>query len=55
LKELEKYFESRVEIPLIRHGEKQRIEILINEESLLLVKYLRDERITWIPRILECV
>lgn len=55
INELEKFFESRVEIPLIRHGKKQRIETLINEETLLLAKYLRDERKTWIPRITECV
>lgn len=28
MKELERYFESKVEIPLIRHGNEQRIEIL---------------------------
>jgi len=36
IKELENYFESKVEIPLIRHGKRQRIETLINEEALLL-------------------
>ena len=51
MKELEKFFESKVEIPLIRHGKRQRIDTLINEEALLLAKYLRDENITWIPRV----
>jgi len=51
LKELEKYFESKVEIPLIRHGKNQRIETLINEEALLLAKYLRGEITNWNPRI----
>jgi hypothetical protein len=51
MKELEGFFESKVEIPLIRHGKKQRIETLINEETLLLAKYLRNERKSWIPRI----
>lgn len=51
MKELERYFESRVEIPLIRHGKTQRIETLINEEALLLAKYLRDENKIWKPRI----
>jgi len=51
LKELEKYFESKVEIPLMRRGKSQRIETLINEEVLLLAKYLRNERKDWIPRI----
>jgi hypothetical protein len=51
MKELEKYFESKVEIPLIRHGKRQRIETLINEEALLLAKFLRDEKKSWTPRI----
>ena len=29
MKELQDYFESKVEIPLIRHGKRQRIETLI--------------------------
>ena len=49
--ELERYFELKVDIPLIRHGKRQRVETLINEEALLLAKYLRDENNTWIPRI----
>jgi len=51
MKELQEYFESMVEIPLIRHGKRQRIETLINEETLLLAKYLRNETKTWIPRV----
>jgi len=51
MKELGHYFESKVDIPLIRHGKRQRIETLINEEALLLAKFLRDENKTWIPRI----
>jgi len=51
MKELQEYFELKVEIPLIRHGMIQRIETIINEEALLLAKYLRDEIQTWIPRI----
>ena len=49
--ELEDFFRSKVDIPLIRHGERQRIGTLINEEALLLEKYLRDERKEWTPRI----
>ncbi len=49
--ELEDFFRLKVDIPLIRHGKRQRIETLINEEALLLAKYLRDERDTWTPRI----
>jgi hypothetical protein len=33
------------------HGERQSVETLINEEALLLAKYLRDENDTWIPRV----
>jgi len=44
MKELNEYFESNIKIPLIRHGKNQRIETLINEEALLLAKYLRDEK-----------
>lgn len=45
------YFEGKVEVPRIRYGYRQTLETLINEEALLLAKYLRDERKTWIPRI----
>lgn len=51
LKKLYGYLETRVEIPRIKYGEQQSIETLINEECLLLAKYLRDEVKTWIPRI----
>ncbi len=51
MRDLEAYFESKVEVPLIRHGKKQRFETLINEEALLLAKYLRNEKKGWIPRI----
>jgi hypothetical protein len=40
-----------VEIPRIKVGNRQKLETLIDEEALLLAKYLRDERKTWIPRI----
>lgn len=51
MKELNEYFESKVNVPFIRHGRNQTVETLINEEALLLAKYLRDELKTWIPRI----
>jgi len=35
----------------IRVGERETLETLINEEALLLAKYLGDERETWTPRI----
>jgi len=51
MRELEGFFESKIEIPLIRHGLKQKLETLINEEALLLAKYLRSKKIYWTPRI----
>lgn len=48
-------FEGEVEIPRIRHGCKQTVDTLINEEALLLAKFLRKERKTWIPRIADLV
>jgi len=30
---------------------KQELETLINEEAMLIAKYLRNERKRWIPRI----
>jgi len=49
--DLNNFFKRTVEIPRIRIGQRQTIETLITEESLLLGKYLRDERKTWMPRI----
>jgi hypothetical protein len=43
MRELKDYFEKKIEVPLIRYGKKQRIETLINEEALLLAKYIRNE------------
>lgn len=45
------YFETYVEIPRMKVGNRQTIETLISEESLLLAKYLRNERRDWIPRV----
>jgi hypothetical protein len=36
--------QSKIEGPLIRHGKRQKLETPINEEALLLAKFLRDER-----------
>jgi hypothetical protein len=44
-------FGKRVEVPRIRHGSGQALETLINEEALLLAKYLRGEAKYWTPRI----
>jgi len=48
-----RYLERKVDIPRIKHGKRQSIETLISEECLLLAKYLRGERKTWIPRIVN--
>jgi len=45
------FFESKVDVPRIRHGSHQTVETLINEEALLFAKYLRNERDSWCPRI----
>lgn len=50
LKRLNYYLEGMIEVPRIRIGKRQAIETLINEESLLLAKYIRDERKEWNPR-----
>ena len=51
LDELDRFFETRVKVKRIRNGEHQTLETLINEESLLFAKYLREESKTWNPRI----
>ena len=51
LDELNRFFEAKVEVKRIRNGEHQTLETLINEEALLLAKYLRGERRSWLPRI----
>jgi CRISPR-associated protein Cas1 len=48
---LNAYFESKVEVPRVKHGNRQEIERLLNEEALLLAKYLRGEKADWVPRI----
>jgi len=45
------YLDWKVRIPRIRHGNRQSLETLINEESLLLAQYVRNEHDSWIPRI----
>jgi len=48
---LNRLFETKVEIPRIKHGNKQELETLINEECLFFAKYLRNERDSWKPRL----
>jgi len=44
-------WERKVVIPRMRHGKRQTIETLISEETLLLAKYLRNEKQIWKPRL----
>ena len=53
MRELNDDFDTKIEIPLIRYGKRQRIETLINEEALLLAKYIRSEKSEWTPRNVE--
>jgi CRISPR/Cas system-associated endonuclease Cas1 len=48
---LDALFQSIVEIPRLKVGKRQEVETLINEEALLLAKYLRNERKEWKTRI----
>jgi CRISPR-associated protein Cas1 len=51
MKRLDAFFAGIVEVPRMKVGQRQTIETLINEESSVLAKYMRDERETWIPRV----
>jgi len=51
MKQLDTLFEALVEVPRMRVGKRQTFDTLINEEALLLAKFLRNERTTWSPRI----
>lgn len=51
MKQLNAFFESKVEIPRIRVGQKQTIETLINEEALLFSNFLENYGKMWTPRI----
>ncbi|OGD45859.1 hypothetical protein A3K70_00175 [Candidatus Bathyarchaeota archaeon RBG_16_48_13] len=51
MKQLNQYFETRIEIPRIRVGQGQTFETLINEEALLLARFIREDDRDWIPRI----
>ena len=49
---LNNFFETRVNIQRIKkHGRKQKLETLINEETRLIAKYIRNEKPSWEPRI----
>ena len=48
---LDDFFESTVDVSRRKHGDRQALSSLINEEAMLLGKYLRKEEEKWIPRI----
>jgi CRISPR-associated protein Cas1 len=50
---LNSFFEITAEVPRVRHGNKQTLDTLINEETMLFARYLRDERSIWHPRIID--
>ena len=49
--DLNRLFDRKVEVPRIKHGKRQTLDTLICEEALLLAKYLRGERNSWVPRL----
>ncbi len=49
--DLNAFFDRMVNIERIKVGNRQTIDTLISEETLLLGKYLRHERKEWIPRL----
>jgi len=50
---LDDFFNSTINVPRLKHGDKQSIGSLIKEEAFLLTKYLRGEKNSWIPRVHE--
>jgi CRISPR-associated protein Cas1 len=53
MRRLNSFFESMIEMPRVRHGNRQTVETFINEEALLMAKYLRNERQIWVPRVVN--
>lgn len=53
MKSLNECFMAEVNIPRYRMGNRQELETLIQEEAMLFAKYLRKERQSWIPRIVD--
>jgi len=48
---LDDFFDSMVDVPRLKHGDRQSINSLINEEAMLLGNYLRNRINIWKPRI----
>jgi CRISPR-associated protein Cas1 len=47
---LNELFDRKVNVARMRHGTRQTIGTLINEEAFMLARYLRNERQSWIPK-----
>lgn len=52
-KDLNKFFETKVKVPRFKHGRKQSINTLIKEETFALARYIRGQRKTWNPRLVQ--
>lgn len=50
-RKLNSFFETTLDIPRVKHGRRQTVETLINEDVLLLAQYLRNERPSWSSRV----
>ena len=51
--DLNAFFDRMVNVERIKVGKRQTIDTLISEEALLFAKYLRKEKITWVPRYIS--
>jgi hypothetical protein len=49
--DLNSLFDRMIDVSRIKHGNRQTIDTLISEETLLFAKYLRQERKDWSPRL----
>jgi len=53
MKELNIYFEQKVEVKRVKWGQSQELESLLGEEAMQLARYLRSEISDWFPRIVK--
>jgi len=49
LDRLEDYFQTMVNVPRVKHGKRQELESVINEEAMLFANFIRGKRL-WEPR-----
>jgi CRISPR/Cas system-associated endonuclease Cas1 len=50
---LHEFLHQHVAMARFRHGSRQQIETLISEEAFLFAQYIRGEKSTWKPRIVN--